>query len=82
MKAINRTIEKTTIQFKAYSFEDKTLFDADAEGYEISIEELTAEVEKRHNCKVLEIVSQITKRYKLAIDIHKAIEVGTIEEID
>lgn len=82
MKTINRTIEKTTISFTAYSFENKTLFNGDFDGYEQTEEELTAEIEKKCNCKVLEITSRNTKRYKLAIDIHKAIEVGTIEEAE
>lgn len=82
MKTINRTIEKTTLTFTAYSFENKTLFNADFDGYEQTVEELATEIEKKYNCKVLEITSQNTKRYKLAIDIHKAIEIGTIEEID
>lgn len=82
MKTINRTVEKTIISFTAYSFNDKSLFNAEAEGYEQTIEELTAETEKKHNCKVLEITSTITKRYKLTIDINKAIEVGTMEEAE
>ena len=82
MKTINRTIEKTIISFTAYSFNDKSLFNAEIEGYEQTIEELTAEVEKRYSCKVLEITSTITKKYKLTIDINKAIEAGTIEEAD
>lgn len=82
MKSINRTIEKTTIQFTAYSFESKSLFTADCDGYEMTAEELAAEVETKNNCKVLEITNEITKRYKLTIDIQKAIEVGTIEEVD
>ena len=82
MKTINRTIERTTISFTAYSFTDKALFNGDIEGYEMTVEELISSVEKNNTCKVLEIKSQTTKRYKLAIDIHKAIEVGTLEEIE
>lgn len=82
MKTINRTIEHTAIKFTAYSFTDKSLFVADTGGYEQTVEDLTAEIERKYNCKVLEITSQDTKRYKLTIDIQKAIEIGTIEEVN
>lgn len=82
MKTINRTIERTTLTFTAYSFTDKTLFNAEIEGYEMSTDELIASAEQYNTCKILEITSQTTKRYKLTIDIQKAIDVGTIEEID
>lgn len=82
MKTINRTIERTTIKFTAYSFTDKSLFNAETEGYEMTADELISSAEQYNTCKILEITSQTTKRYKLTIDIQKAIEIGTLEEID
>ncbi len=82
MKTINRTIEEIDIAFVAYSYKGKGLFNSDAHGFEVTTDELITEIEKENDCKVLEITSQITRKYKLAIDIHKAIEIGTLEEIE